>query len=86
MKLKFKKQLFQTDAVNAVADCFSGQILSEGVTYRIDPGKKKTAAPVQQNMYQLESGFKNRDLMLTKDQLLANIHNNVVLYRSRNYI
>ena len=74
MKLKFKKQLFQTDAVNAVADCFSGQILSEGVTYRIDPGKKKTAAPVQQNMYQLESGFKNRDLMLTKDQLLANIH------------
>ena len=74
MKLKLKKQLFQTDAVNAVADCFSGQILSEGVTYRIDPGKKKTAAPVQQNMYQLESGFKNRDLMLTKDQLLANIH------------
>jgi len=25
MKLKFKKQAFQTDAVNAVADCFAGQ-------------------------------------------------------------
>lgn len=39
MKLKFKKQPFQTDAVNAVADCFAGQPKTEGVTYRIDPGK-----------------------------------------------
>ena len=39
MKLKFKKQAFQTDAVNAVADCFAGQPKSDGVTYRIDPGK-----------------------------------------------
>jgi hypothetical protein len=39
MKLKFKKQSFQTDAVNAVADCFAGQPKTEGVIYRIDPGK-----------------------------------------------
>ena len=39
MKLKFKKQSFQTNAVNAVADCFAGQPKTEGVTYRIDPGK-----------------------------------------------
>jgi len=74
MKLKFKKQPFQTDAVNAVADCFAGQPKSEGVTYRIDPGKQKTAGPVQRDMYQSDSGFKNRELVLTKDQLLANIH------------
>ena len=30
MKLKFKKQPFQTDAVNAVADCFIGQPKTEG--------------------------------------------------------
>lgn len=74
MKLKFKKQPFQTDAVNAVADCFAGQPKSEGITYRIDPGKQKTAGPVQRDMYQSDSGFKNRELVLTKDQLLANIH------------
>jgi len=39
MKLKFKVQAFQTDAVNAVVDCFAGQPKSEGVSYRIDPGK-----------------------------------------------
>jgi restriction endonuclease len=39
MKLKFKKQLFQTNAVNAVADCFAGQPKTEGITYRIDTGK-----------------------------------------------
>lgn len=74
MKLKFKKQPFQTDAVNAVADCFAGQPKSEGVTYRIDPGKQITAGPVQRDMYQSDSGFKNRELVLTKEQLLANIH------------
>ena len=74
MKFKFKKQPFQTDSVNAVADCFVGQPKIEGVTYRLDPGKQTSRGPVQQDMYQADSGFKNRELVLTKDQLLANIH------------
>ena len=70
MKLKFKKQPFQTDAVNAVADCFIGQPKSEGVTYKIDPGKINPAPTLFDGD---QSGFKNRELVLTKDQLLSNI-------------
>jgi type III restriction enzyme len=77
MKLKFKKQPFQTDAVNAVVDCFAGQPKTEGITYRIDPGKtglSYKSGRTQSGFDFSQSGFKNRALMLTTDQLLANIH------------
>ncbi|MHB8092514.1 MAG: type III restriction-modification system endonuclease [Syntrophales bacterium] len=76
MKLKFKKQPFQTAAVNAVADCFAGQPKSEGVTYRIDPGKNDSPKNNLQALPGLDfsqSGFKNRELVLTREQLLENI-------------
>lgn len=75
MKLKFKKQEFQTESVNAVADCFAGQPKVEGVTYRIDPGKagRVNSGQEQAGFDLSQSGFKNRELVLTKDQLLANI-------------
>lgn len=38
MKLKFKVQPYQTNAVESVVDCFAGQPFSTGTTYRIDPG------------------------------------------------
>ncbi len=41
MKLKFKKQVFQTRAVEAVVDCFKGQQDNAKVSYRIDPRKGK---------------------------------------------
>lgn len=66
MKLKFKKQPFQTDAVNAVADCFVGQPKTEGVTYRIDPGKGRTSTATGQTQGGFDfsqSGFKNRELL-----------------------
>jgi type III restriction enzyme len=66
MKLKFKKQPFQTDAVNAVADCFTGQPPTEGVTYRIDPGKggtSTTSGQIQGGFDFSQSGFKNRELL-----------------------
>lgn len=77
MKLKFKKQPFQTEAVNAVADCFADQPRSEGVSYRIDPGKgadTSKTGKVQQRIDVAQSGFKNRELALTGQQLLENIH------------
>ena len=40
MKLKFKKQVYQTHAVEAVADCFVGQPANAGIKYRIDPGRE----------------------------------------------
>lgn len=74
MKLKFKRQPFQTDAVNAVADCFAGQPKTEGNTYRIDPGKAGSASNGAQISADFSlSGFKNRELVLTKDQILSNI-------------
>jgi type III restriction enzyme len=66
MKLKFKVQPYQTQAVNAVVDCFAGQPMSSGITYRIDPGRK-----VQTSAF--EEGFKNADLVLTEPQVLTNI-------------
>jgi len=73
MKLKFKKQAYQTNAVEAVADCFAGQPKFTGIEYRIDPGHEQdTKGQVQAA---LESGgFKNAELALTPAQVLENIH------------
>ena len=73
MKLKFKKQAYQTNAVEAVADCFAGQPKREGLNYRMDPGRAVDAGG--QVVTPLESaGFKNADLALTPGQVLENIH------------
>ncbi len=73
MKLKFKKQAYQTHAVEAVADCFAGQPKREGLNYRLDPGRAVDASG--QALAALESsGFKNADLALTHGQVLENIH------------
>lgn len=73
MKLKFKKQAYQLQAVEAVADCFGGQPRSHGIQYRVDPGRQEQASG--QALAALElAGFKNADLSLTPTQLLENIH------------
>ena len=73
MKLKFKKQAYQTNAVDAVADCFAGQPKREGLNYRLDPGRAMDASG--QAVAALESsGFKNADLALPPGQVLDNIH------------
>ncbi|MFB0492117.1 type III restriction enzyme [Methylobacterium sp. OAE515] len=66
MKLKFKVQPYQTQAVDSVVDCFAGQPLVNGITYRIDPGRKAQVSA-------FEEGFKNADLVLTDLQVLANM-------------
>ena len=81
MKLKFKVQPYQTAAVEAVADCFAGQPKSSGITYRVDPGTGHTPAPASPQLGLLpgevvpaaDTGFKNEELRLNADQLLANI-------------
>ncbi|MEO6321340.1 MAG: DEAD/DEAH box helicase family protein, partial [Polaromonas sp.] len=73
MKLKFKKQAYQTIAVEAVAQCFAGQPKREGLNYRVDPGRAMDASG--QAVAALETvGFKNADLALTLGQMLENIH------------
>ena len=73
MKLKFKKQQYQTNAVESVADCFSGQPKNTGIQYRIDPGRVEAGAPQQRGLLD-EDGFKNTDMALSHVTLLENIH------------
>jgi type III restriction enzyme len=73
VKLKFKKQAYQTIAVEAVVECFAGQPKREGLIYRVDPGRAMDVGG--QAVAALETdGFKNADLALTLGQVLANIH------------
>ena len=73
MKFRFKIQPYQTNAVESVVDCFAGQANVSGIAYRIDPGIDKEAA-IKGRKYISETGFKNADIQMTDDQLLANIH------------
>ncbi len=73
MKLRFKQQRYQLDAVDAVADCFGGQPHSAGLRYRVDPGRTTDAAGQARAALEVH-GFSNADLALTPEQLLQNIH------------
>jgi type III restriction enzyme len=85
MRLKFKTQAYQTAAVQAVVDCFKGQIPHHGgIRYRLDPGTQKAAPGSLQASLVLEAGleaaadfeaaFRNADLTLSEETLLDNIH------------
>ncbi len=77
MKLKFKVQPYQTNAVDSVVDCFAGQVNTSGIAYRIDPGVNKkllAQGPTLPGMDIEQTGFKNADIQLTDAQLLTNIH------------
>ncbi|HAU0553853.1 TPA: restriction endonuclease subunit R [Legionella pneumophila] len=69
MKLKFKHQAFQAEAVNAVIECFNGQQRHEGILYRVDPGAKSKR---QMDIFD-ESGFKNADFDIDEARILKNI-------------
>jgi type III restriction enzyme len=85
MKLKFKTQAYQTAAVQAVVDCFRGQVPRHGgVRYRLDPGNQKTAPASPQAALELETAspeaaaeeeaaFRNADFTLSETALLDNI-------------
>ena len=66
MKLKFKNQEFQNDAVNAVADLFDGQEKST-MTFSIDNNGD------QLRLIQNDFGLGNR-LEIDNDTLISNMH------------
>src|SRR5690625_1435776 len=71
MRLKFKVQAYQTNAVDAVVECFSGQPKRDSLAYRIDPGQITHG-----HHYRPETeyeGFRNSDLALTDTQILESI-------------
>jgi type III restriction enzyme len=69
MKLQFKIQDYQTDAVNALADCFLQQPPVSKVSYRIDPGRVQKG---QTEAMEVE-GFQNPDIAFPPAKLLQNI-------------
>ena len=80
MKLKFKIQQYQTDAVESTVDIFNGQPnqglldykMDQGKVYVIDNGKRieQTDFVVNEN----DTGYKNGEIVLSEDELLKNIH------------
>ncbi len=74
MKLHFKKQAYQFNAVEALADCFRGQVHQDGIRYRVDPGKQNAAPQQTFESFEEVSGFKNADLTLNERQMLENIN------------
>ena len=68
MKLQFKVQQYQTEAVDAVVDVFTGQPYADGVKYRIDPGKNAALTLLE------DAGLRNAEIALTPPQLLENVH------------
>ena len=70
--LQFKQLPYQTEAVEAVVDCFAGQPKLSASSYRIDPGKEIDVSG-QRRTDILQDGFKNNDLMLKPPQILTNV-------------
>jgi len=66
MKIKFKLQLYQTQAVDAVVDCFTGQPRQDPLKYTVDPGSNT------QSQMDVD-GFGNGAIKLTEVGLLENI-------------
>jgi type III restriction enzyme len=74
MKFQFKVQPYQTDAVDAVVDCFAGQPKVDGISYLVDPGKVALVPQGTLALPGLDSGLRNAEIALTKVQLLGNVH------------
>jgi len=74
MKLQFKVQQYQTDAVDAVVECFSGQPRRMGDSYVIDPGTRPVSAQIKLEFEKrVDSGLRNAAIELTPEQLLRNV-------------
>ena len=81
MRFHFKIQPYQTEAVDAVVQVFSGQGNHGPVRYRMDPGRKDDAAlrdDGQLRLYgqpedEVPAGYRNMEITLTDEQLLHNI-------------
>ena len=75
MRLRFKVQQYQTEAVNAIIDVFAGQPRHDGVSYRIDPGRQTptTAPTLFETTTTPDSGLRNAEIALPTAKLLENI-------------
>lgn len=70
MRFNFKIQQYQTDAVESTVDIFAGQPSRDGFQYRRDLGKDAAGMLLTEADY---AGYRNADIELTDQQLLANV-------------
>lgn len=79
MKLKFKIQQYQTDAVENTVRVFNGQpnkglaeyVIDKGKTYIVQNGKKVLVPSFD---FDENAGYKNSDIELSQEEILSNIH------------
>ena len=62
MKLKFKKQEYQTKAVNAVVEAFKGQPKIASKSYRVDPGNIVDNDTLDGLKFEETTGFENAEI------------------------
>lgn len=78
MKLKFKEQQYQLEAVENTVRVFNGQPNNGMLEYVIDKGKAyviQNGKKVPISFLDLDTaGFKNSDIVLNKEEILDNIH------------
>ena len=80
MKLQFKIQPYQTDAVESTVDIFNGQPNQGLLEYKIDQGKVyviDNGRRIEQKglgFSEFDTGYKNGEIVLSEDELLKNIH------------
>lgn len=80
MKLQFKKQQYQTDAVESTVDIFNGQPNQGLLDYKMDQGKVyviDNGRHIEQTDFvysENDTGYKNGEIVLSEDELLKNIH------------
>ena len=69
MRLQFKKQQFQLDAVSAIADLFQGQAKHTGVQYMADPGRLKS-----DEVDLVLDAYRNAPIQLSQASIRENVH------------
>ena len=69
MKLQFKKQPFQLDAVSAIADLFQGQAKQTGIRYMADPGRQKS-----DEVDLVLDAYRNAPIQLDQETIRRNVH------------
>ena len=69
MKLQFKKQQFQLDAVNAIVELFQGQTKQTGIRYMADPGRQKS-----DEVDLVLDAYRNASIQLDQEAIRRNVH------------
>ncbi len=73
MKFRFKIQPFQTEATESIVKVFGGQQKQGLSKYRRDVGKRNAQPTFEEQDAEFETGYRNADVELTREQILKNI-------------